>query len=76
MKEGDLTTGPAKLRKAWEKLCVHWESVKHHWHDEVSREFEENYLLTLEPHLAATQQRMQSVAATFGAARQECDNYR
>jgi hypothetical protein len=76
MNTGDLNTGPAKLKKAWEKLCLRWETAKLHWRDEVSREFEENHLAGLEPHVMATGQRMHSSAATVAAARQEFDAYR
>jgi hypothetical protein len=74
MKIGDLSTGQAKLRKAWEKLHAQWESAALHWHDEVSREFAENHLAAIEPAIAAVAQRMQIVAATFGAAQQESES--
>jgi hypothetical protein len=76
MNTGDLNTGPAKLKKAWEKLWLRWEETRQHWRDEVSREFEENHLAVLEPHLAATAERMHSLAAAVAAARQEFEGYR
>lgn len=54
MKSGDLTAGSAKLYTAWKKLRLHWESTQVHWHDSVSRDFEENYLTRLEPHVRST----------------------
>lgn len=74
MKPGDLTTGAAKLNKAWKKLRMRWEATKPAWHDSVSREFEEKYLAPLEPQIDATLQRMRALAASLAAAQHDCDH--
>ncbi|HEX3724712.1 MAG TPA: hypothetical protein VHV08_00650 [Pirellulales bacterium] len=73
MNPGDLATGSAKLQKAWKKLCARWEETKLQWHDEVSLEFEQNYLTPLEPQIVSTLQRMRSLAAAASAAKNDCD---
>jgi hypothetical protein len=73
MKPGDLTSGSAKLHKAWKKLRLRWESMKPEWHDAVSREFEEKYLAPLEPHIDATLQQMRALSAAIAAAQHDCD---
>ena len=73
MRPGDLTTGSAKLQKAWAKLNVCWEATKLDWHDSVSQEFEQRYLAILEPQIFATLERMRTLATTLSAAKNECD---
>jgi hypothetical protein len=73
MRPGDLTTGAAKLGKAWGSLRARWETTKLDWHDQVSGQFEEKYLESLEPQIVATLERMRALAAALSAARGECD---
>jgi hypothetical protein len=73
MKSGDLTAGSAKLYTAWNKLRLRWEETQVHWHDSVSRDFEETYLTRLDPHVRATLEIMRGLAELSNAARQECD---
>ncbi|HEX4145340.1 MAG TPA: hypothetical protein VHY91_17675 [Pirellulales bacterium] len=73
MKAGDLTAGSAKLFTAWRKLQLRWEQTQVHWHDSVSRDFEETYLTRLEPNLRSTLEIMRALAELSSAARQECD---
>lgn len=68
MRTADLTTGPAKLQKAWKKLRERWEETKPYWNDAVSRDFEENYLQKLEPQVGSTLERMRALAAMLSAA--------
>ena len=72
MKTGDLTSGAAKLQKAWEQLLGRWESTQLTWHDAVSQQFAEQYLVPLEPQLIATVQRMRALASMVSAAEQDC----
>jgi len=74
MKPGDVTSGSAKLDKAFKKLLARWEATKLQWHDSVSDEFEERYLATLEPQIVATLQRMRSLAGVLTTAQHECDH--
>jgi hypothetical protein len=76
MKSGDLTAGPAKLYTAWQKLTLRWEEAQVHWHDSVSREFDENYMQRLEPRIRATLEVMRGLAELSNAARQDCDRQR
>jgi hypothetical protein len=74
MKPGDVTTGSAKLYKAWQKLSARWEDTKIEWHDSVSAEFEDKYLAAIEPRIIATLQRMRSLAGVLTTAQHECDH--
>ena len=73
MRPGDLTSGAAKLGKAWTKLRARWDATKLEWHDPVSQRFEEQYLDALEPQIVATLERMRALAAALSAARGECE---
>ncbi len=72
MKPADLATGSAKLHKAWQKLMVRWEETKREWHDSVSGQFEEKYLMPLDPQIRVTLQRMRSLATAMSAAENDC----
>ncbi len=74
MKQGDLTAGVAKLDKAWKKLLLHWEATRGQWSDEVSRQFEERYMQTIEPAIKAALARMQSLNNVLTSAQIECDD--
>lgn len=73
MRNGDLTTGPAKLHKAWEKLCVRWEEAKLQWRDPVAARFEETYLALFDEQINATLSRMRALSATLISAEEECN---
>lgn len=73
MRPGDLTSGAAKLHKAWQKLLVRWESTRVDWRDAVSKDFEENHLMSLEPQIIATLERMKALTGVMSAAQHECD---
>jgi len=73
VKPGDLTTGAAKLHKAWKKLRLRWESTKLEWHDSVSRDFEQKYLAPLDPQIDATLQRMRALSTSLTAAEHDCE---
>ena len=73
MKTGDLTAGSAKLQSAWKKLLLRWEEAQLHWHDPVSRQFEEEYLARLEPYLRSTLEIMRGLGEMSNVAKQECD---
>jgi hypothetical protein len=73
MRPGDLTSGAAKLGKAWSKLRARWDATKLEWHDQVSEQFEQKYLDRLEPQIVATLERMRALAAAATAARNDCE---
>ena len=73
MRPGDLTSGAAKLGKAWTKLRARWDATTPQWHDQVSQQFEARYLDALEPQIVATLERMRALAAAASAARGECE---
>ena len=74
MKTGDLTSGPARLFKAWQKLSAQWEETKLHWHDPVSQQFEQKYLAEWEPQIVTTLERMRALAGQLNSAERECDS--
>jgi len=73
MKSGDLTTGPAKLHKAWELLLIRWDETKLVWRDTVSEKFEENYLKPIGDQIQASLDQMRSLTSTLIAAEHDCN---
>lgn len=49
-----LTTGRTKLAKAYKVLCQRWDQVRPGWHDEVSRQFADDFLAPLQQQTQAT----------------------
>ncbi len=72
MRQGDLTSGPARLYKSWQKLNAQWEQAKQHWHDGVSQQFEEKYLVEWDPQIMTTLERMRALAGMLHSAEQQC----
>ena len=73
MKSGDLSTGPAKLHKAWQNLLVRWEHTKLGWHDPVSQQFEEEYLAAFGEQIQATLERMRALSSIFNTVEHDCN---
>ena len=73
MRAGDLSTGATRLQHSWKKLLAHWEETKLSWTDNVSHEFEENYLAAFEPQITSTLERMRTLDAVFNAAQNDCE---
>ena len=73
MKTGDLSSGPAKLYRAWENVMLHWETTKRHWHDPVSVQVEEAYLQPFTVQIQATLDRMRALSTEFHVAESDCN---
>ncbi len=74
MNTGDLSSGPAKLAKAWQKLNAHWDDVTQVWHDPVSQQFQERFLAEWEPQIVSALERMRALAGMLHTAEHECDH--
>jgi hypothetical protein len=64
-------TGIVQLNDALKNLRAHWEQVQLYWKDPVQREFERDFLVTLEAHVAAALQGMEQVANLISNAEQD-----
>ena len=73
MNTGDLSSPPGRLHDAWQKLELRWQGMEREWHDQVSRDFEEQYLAELAPEIARGIERMRDLAAFFQTAIKECE---
>jgi hypothetical protein len=73
MRTGDLSAGSARLHESWKKLRAHWEATQLSWQDVVAREFNENYIESLEPQLVSTLERMKTLTGLLTTAQHECE---
>jgi hypothetical protein len=73
MRTGDLTSGSARLHESWKKLRAHWEATQLSWQDTVAREFDENYIASLEPQIVSTLERMKTLTGVLTSAQHECE---
>lgn len=68
----NLQDGRAKLGYAAQKLRLRWDEANRHWNDAVSRDFERDHLVPLEPQIAATLQAIDRLADVISRAEREC----
>ncbi len=52
MNLGNLTSSAGRLQEALDVLIQRWENTREVWHDDRSRQFEEQYLRPLREELA------------------------
>jgi hypothetical protein len=71
MKVCDLNSGLGQLAQALSQLKDRWGEVKSHWHDDASREFEEQHLAPLPVRLQRVVASAQRLAAVIDAAERE-----
>ncbi len=72
MRVADFATAAAKVRDATKTLRLRWEETKQSWQDAVARDFEEKYLVPLEPEILITMERLSRLSQVVTAAGQEC----
>jgi hypothetical protein len=69
----DLNTGTAKLIEAAEMLEEAWAEAKLYWHDEKSRDLEENHLTPIYPHVKLAIDAVNRLSDVLARAERECD---
>lgn len=72
MRGWDLTTGRARLDLALDALRKTNAAVAEHWDDHTHRQFEEHYVLSLEPLLKRTLDAIKRLEAELRKAEREC----
>jgi hypothetical protein len=68
----DLETGLAQLAQAQTKLRERWAEAKTHWHDQASRQFEEEHLREIPARLQLLVAAVQRLSAVLAEAEREC----
>jgi len=68
----DLHTGIAKLMEATEALREAWEETKLHWHDDNSRNLEENHLRPILPNVKLAIDATNRMAEVLARAERDC----
>ena len=69
----DLNTGTAKLVEAAETLQEVWTEVKTYWHDENSRNLEENHLEPIYPHVKLAIDAANRLSDILARTERECN---
>lgn len=73
----DLQTGLGQLAQAQTRLREQWALAKTHWHDQASRQFEEQHLREIPARLQLLAAAVQRLSAVLAQAERECgeDNH-
>jgi len=67
-----MGTSRTKLISAVKDLHIRWDRVKTRWNDPVSKEFEEEFLASLEGKVRGSVQAIEDMDALLRRARKEC----
>jgi hypothetical protein len=68
----DLQTGLGQLAQAQTRLREQWTIAKTHWHDQASRQFEEEHLRDIPSRLQLLVAAVQRLSAVLEEAEREC----
>lgn len=68
----DLQTGLGQLAQAQTQLRERWVEAKTHWHDQSSRQFEEEHLREIPARLQLLVAAVQRLSAVLAEAEREC----
>ena len=68
-----VSSSLGKLRQAAKDLRFQWIEVKHSWHDENSRRFEERYLTQMLARLRRVELAMGHMTSILQKARHDCE---
>ena len=71
----DLNSGVSRLQKSLRHINERWAATKEHWNDQVSREFEEEFLQPLVPRIKLTLAAVHAMAELFHDAENECEDH-
>lgn len=72
MRRGDLSIVASSLHHAMKSLRVRWDQTQEIWNDSVRRQFEEEYLVPLEPQVTTTLKAINRLSQVFSRASEEC----
>ena len=69
-----MSLGSARnqLKSSVTTLMLHWDEVRAHWDDPVSRAFERDHLLQLEPAARAAVAAMEKMGDLMAKAQRDC----
>jgi len=68
----DLQTGLGQLAQAQTHLRERWAEAKSHWHDQASRQFEEEHLREIPARLQLLVAAVQRLSVALAEAEREC----
>jgi hypothetical protein len=72
MRRGDLSIVASSLQHAMKTLRARWDMTQEVWNDSVRRQFEEQYLVPLEPQVMTTLKAVNRLSQIFSRASEEC----
>jgi hypothetical protein len=72
MQRGDVSIISSALHHAMKTLRMRWDETHEVWDDSVSRKFEEEYLVPLEPQLQVTLKAINRLSLVMARAHEEC----
>ena len=70
----DLDSGVSRLQKSVRRINERWAATKEYWNDQVSREFEEEFLQPIVPRIKLTLAAVHTMAELFHDAESECED--
>jgi hypothetical protein len=72
MRRGDLSIVASSLHHAMKTLRFQWDETQDVWNDSVRRQFEEQYLVPLEPRVSTMLKAVNRLSQIFARASEEC----
>lgn len=68
----DLTSGQARLNKAYKSLRIRWDHARESWRDDNARTFERDHIDTLEPKVLAALSAMERLGSILSQMERDC----
>ncbi|HEY5311700.1 MAG TPA: hypothetical protein VIK18_04250 [Pirellulales bacterium] len=72
MRRGDLSIVASSLQHAMKSLRFRWDETQDVWNDSVRRQFDEQYIVPLEPQVSTTLKAVNRLSQIFARASEEC----
>ena len=70
----DVNSSITRLQRASRRLAERWADTNEHWNDNMSREFEEEFLRPILPQLKLSIASIHEIAEVLDNARRECED--
>ena len=70
----ELNSSVTRLQKAARRLSERWAETKEVWNDKMSREFEEEFLWPIAPHLKLSIASIHELSEVLDHSGRECDD--
>lgn len=70
----DLDSGVSRLQKSVRRIHERWAATKEYWNDQVSRDFEEEFLQPIVPRIKLALAAVHEMAELFHDAERECED--